>query len=231
MGRTVLVTGANRGIGAQTAKELARRGHRILLGARDVEAGRAIQRGLEPGDHRVIAIDVADPLAIRRAVRDLDDEGIVVDVLVNNAGVLLEGGALEVGSEPIDTSWKVNVLGPWQLMQKLVPGMIERGYGRVVNVSSGGGSFGEGSMMTGHASYAVTKAALNALTVVTAASVPEGVDVKINAACPGWVRTRMGGDAALRSVEEGAAGIVALATLEADGTNGGFFRDAAPIPW
>ena len=229
MPRTALVTGANRGLGAQTAKDLARRGLRVLLGVRDVDAGQSIRSRLDAGDHRVIALDVADRLSIRRALRELADDGIDVDVLVNNAGVLLEGDALAATHDQMESSWRVNVQGAWELMQGVLGGMIARGYGRVVNVSSGGGSFGEGTMMAGHATYAVSKAALNALTVVTA-SVVSG-DVKINAVCPGWVRTRMGGDGAPRSVEEGAAGIVRLATLEADGPHGGFFRDDESIPW
>ena len=121
MTRTALVTGSNRGLGAQTAKELA-----------------------QAGDHRVIALDVGDRTSIRRALRELADDGVEIDVLVNNAGVLFEGDALSVGADRAETSWRVNVQGPWELMQRLVPGMISRGYGRVVNVSSGGGSFGEG---------------------------------------------------------------------------------------
>jgi NAD(P)-dependent dehydrogenase (short-subunit alcohol dehydrogenase family) len=105
--------------------------------------------------------------------------------------------------------------------------MIERGYGRVVNVSSGAGSFAEG--LEGPPAYAVSKAALNALTVRLATETRG--DVKVNAACPGWVRTRMGGSGAPRSVEEGADTIVWLATLGPDGPTGGFFRDRQPIEW
>lgn len=230
MARTALITGANRGLGAETARELSRRGLRVVLGVRDVEAGRATQRGLAPGDHRVLELDLVDRTSLRRALRSLEDDGIVVDVLVNNAGILHEGTALTTRIEDVESSWRANVQGPWQLIQGVLPGMIDRGYGRVVNVSSGGGSFGEGTMMAGHASYAVSKAALNALTVVTAAVV-DAPDVKINAVCPGWVRTRMGGEGAPRAVEDGAAGIVRLATLDADGPHGGFFRDHDRVPW
>lgn len=230
MARTALVTGSNRGLGAQTAKELAQVGMRLVLAARNADAAEIVRRGLQPGDHRVLALDVGDRTSIRRALRELADDGVEVDVLVNNAGVLHEGDALSARGDRAEESWRVNVQGPWELMQRLVPGMVSRSYGRVVNVSSGGGSFGEGTMMTGHAAYAVSKAALNALTVVIAAQV-DGQTVKINAACPGWVRTRMGGDGAPRSVEEGTAGIVTLATLGEDGPHGGFFRDGAPVPW
>jgi NAD(P)-dependent dehydrogenase (short-subunit alcohol dehydrogenase family) len=227
MAKTALVTGANRGIGARTAQLLSERGLRMILAVRDPAAGEEILASLHGDGHEVLALDVEDPASIRQAIDALSTTS--VDVLVNNAGVLRAGDALNADPTDMDLSWRVNVRGPWMLVEGLVPGMVERGYGRVVNVSSGGGSFGEGSMMTGHATYAVTKAALNALTVCTAALV-EG-DVKINAACPGWVRTRMGGDAAPRSVDEGAGGIVWLATLPADGPHGGFFRDGEAVPW
>lgn len=227
MAKTALVTGANRGIGARTAQLLSERGLRMILAVRDPAAGEEILASLHGDGHELLALDVADPASIGQAIDALSTTS--VDVLVNNAGVLRAGDALDADPEDMDLSWRVNVRGPWMLVEGLVPGMVERGYGRVVNVSSGGGSFGEGSMMTGHAPYAVTKAALNALTVCTAALV-EG-DVKINAACPGWVRTRMGGDAAPRSVDEGAGGIVWLATLPADGPHGGFFRDGEAVPW
>jgi NAD(P)-dependent dehydrogenase (short-subunit alcohol dehydrogenase family) len=229
--RTALVTGANRGIGLETAKRLAADGHRIVLGVRDVALGEEARSQL-PGAsprHVVLQVDVADPESIRSAMRQLESDGIEIDILVNNAGFLEEGDALKAPIESMDAHWRINIRGPWLLIQECLPGMQARGFGRIVNVSSGGGSFGEGSMMIGHAAYAVTKAALNALTVTTAGIV-EG-DVKVNAACPGWVRTRMGGDEAPRTVEEGADGIVWLATLDANGPHGGFYRDREPVPW
>mgnify|MGYP006277973901 CR=1 FL=1 len=227
MAKTALVTGANRGIGARTAQLLSERGLRVIVAVRDRAAGEQTLTSLHGDGHQVLELDVADPASIRSALDALSSGP--VDVLVNNAGVLRPGDALNADLDDMDLSWRVNVRGPWMLVADLLPGMVERGHGRVVNVSSGGGSFGEGSMMTGHATYAVTKAALNALTVCSAALV-EG-DVKINAACPGWVRTRMGGDSAPRSVDEGAGGIVWLATLPADGPHGGFFRDGEAVPW
>lgn len=226
---TALVTGANRGLGLETCRQLARRGHRCVLGVRDPAAGETALRELQGGEHLVLPIDVADPASIDTAVATLRERDLDIDVLVNNAGLLVEGTALEVDLEGIDASWATNTRGPWRLIQLLLPPMLERGHGRVVNVGSGGGSFGEGSMMAGHAAYAVTKAALHALTVVTAAQVHG--DVKVNACCPGWVRTRMGGEQAELPVEEGARGIVWLATLDAEGPNGGFFRHGTAIPW
>lgn len=231
--RTALVTGANRGLGLATAQALAALHHRVVLGVRDVDAGADALASLAPApagsEHRVLALDVGYPDSIEAALIEVEREGIAIDVLINNAGVLEEGTVLNARLEHFDDSWAVNVRGPWLLIRALMPDMNARGFGRIVNVSSGGGSFGEGSMMAGHASYAVTKAALNALTVVSAESA-QG-DVKVNAVCPGWVRTRMGGEHAKRSVEEGRAGIVHLATLDAAGPSGGFFRDGEAIPW
>ena len=231
--RTALITGANRGLGLGAARALASRDHRVVLGVRDRQAGEAAIATLAtPSNgsaHRVLMIDVGDPDSVHAALAQLASDGVTSDVLVNNAGVLDEGTSFTAEAAHFDHAWAVNVRGPWLLLRTLVPAMIERGFGRVVNVSSGGGSFGEGSMMAGHAAYAVTKAALNALTVVSAELVRG--DVKINAACPGWVRTRMGGENAPRSLEEGISGIVHLATLDAGGPNGGFFRDGSAIPW
>lgn len=117
--------------------------------------------------------------------------------------------------------------GPYQLMQAAVPEMGARGYGRVVNMSSDWGSFHEG--LHGPGAYGVAKAGLNALTLAAARQAPEGV--KINAMCPGWVRTRMGGSGATRTPEQGADTALWLATLPEDGPNGGFFRDRKPLAW
>ena len=229
MKRTVLVTGANRGIGLAIARQLAELGHSVLLGSRDLKAGEdaaASFRG--PGlDVTPIYFDLAAPATIDAAVDSIERSGRTVDVLVNNAGVLHERPLLELTDREIADSLAVHLTGPSRLMRALVPGMVARGYGRIVNVSSGWGSFAEG--MGGPGAYGVTKAALNALTVRLSKELPPAV--KINAMCPGWVRTRMGGDAADRTPDEGAATAVWLATLPADGPAGGFFRDRKAIDW
>jgi NAD(P)-dependent dehydrogenase (short-subunit alcohol dehydrogenase family) len=145
---------------------------------------------------------------------------------VNNAGVYPTEGVFQVSEETFRGALEIITVGPFRTCKAFVPGMIERSYGRVVNVSSGGGSFGEG---LGPAAYAVSKAALNALAVKASQAVRG--DVKANAMCPGWVRTDMGGAGAPRSPEEAADTLVWLATLPADGPNGGFFRDRKPLPW
>ena len=217
--KRALVTGANRGIGLAIAEGLVDRGHQVLLGARDRSAGEAAARRIGGA---ALQLDVADPASIRRAV----EEAGPVDVLVNNAGVLGSGGVLN-DPEDFAESMAVMVHGPYLLMHYLTPGMEARGYGRVVNVSSGWGAFSDG--VEGPGGYGVAKAALNALTVSAARSLPDSV--KVNAMCPGWVRTRMGGAGANRSVEEGADTALWLATLGADGPTGAFFRDRKPIDW
>ncbi|MEO1000763.1 MAG: SDR family NAD(P)-dependent oxidoreductase [Pseudomonadota bacterium] len=133
----------------------------------------------------------------------------------------------DVDGPELSATLAVNTVAPAALIGALGPGMAARGWGRIVNVSSGWGSFDEG--LGGPAAYAISKAALNAVTVRGARAL--GPAVKVNAACPGWVRTRMGGAGADRAPEEGAETPLWLATLPDDGPTGGFFRDRSPIAW
>ena len=228
MSRVALVTGGNRGIGIEACRQLAASGMRVVLTARNQEkgeaaAGRLRAEGLDVAYER---LDVTDGESVAACARRLSDAGTNVDVLVNNAGVYPTEGVFSVSEETFRGALEINTVGPFRTCRAFVPGMIERGYGRVVNVSSGGGSFGEG---LGPAGYAVSKAALNALTIKVAQALRG--DVKANAMCPGWVRTDMGGAGAPRSPEEAVDTLLWLATLPADGPNGGFFRDRRPIPW
>jgi len=226
--RTALVTGGNRGIGLEACRRLAESGMRVVLGTRNPEKGEDATRELRNGGLEVTSeqLDVSDPQSVEDCFRRLADAGTEIDVLVNNAGVYPTEGVFSVSEETFETALEVNTVGPFRTCRALVPRMVQRGYGRVVNVSSGGGSFGEG---LGPAAYAVSKAALNALTVKMSQAVRG--DVKVNAMCPGWVRTDMGGSGAPRSPREAVDTLMWLATLPADGPNGGFFRDRKPIPW
>lgn len=229
MKRTVLVTGGNRGIGLAIARQLAELGNAVLLGSRELKAGQAAAKSLhrQELDIEAVRVDLTNAESIDAALGQIQASGRQIDVLVNNAGVLHEKPLLELTDAEISDSIAVHLAGPLRLIRALVPRMIERGYGRIVNVSSGWGSFAEG--MGGPGLYGITKAALNALTVRFSKELP--ASVKVNAMCPGWVRTRMGGESASRSPDEGADTAVWLATLPDNGPTGGFFRDRKPIKW
>jgi NAD(P)-dependent dehydrogenase (short-subunit alcohol dehydrogenase family) len=235
--RVAFVTGANRGIGLEIVHQLAHRGMTAVLGSRSMEKGEVAAAVLAARGTAVpppVALDVTDAASIRAAVAEVVDRHGRIDVLINNAGILKEGFSPEDSSvfdAPADLvmlTYLTNTVGPLRLIQAVVPAMRERGYGRVVNVSSGAGQLAD--MQSGFPAYRMSKAALNALTRLTAAEIGPG-DVKVNAMCPGWVRTDMGGPNATRSVEQGADTAVWLATLPADGPSGGFFRDRKPIAW
>jgi NAD(P)-dependent dehydrogenase (short-subunit alcohol dehydrogenase family) len=226
---TALVTGGNRGIGLEACRQLAKAGLHVVLTARVAERGEEAARTLRDEGLEVSSeqLDVTDGASVDDCARRLAEAGVEIGVLVNNAGVYPTEGVFSVDEETFRRALEINTLGPFRTCRAFVPAMVERGYGRVVNISSGGGSFGEG---IGPVAYGASKAALNALTVKVAEAVRG--DVKANAMCPGWVRTDMGGSGAPRSPEEAADTLVWLATLPpADGPNGGFFRDRHPIPW
>lgn len=217
--KRAFVTGGNRGIGLAIAKGLADQGHEVLIGVRDLTAGDKVARKFGAS---AVELDLTDAASIARAADHLGE----VDILINNAGVLGSGRVLDDPHDFAD-SMAVMVHGPYLLMHHLTPHMAAQGYGRVVNVSSGWGAFSDG--VAGPASYGVAKAALNGLTVAAARTLPR--TVKVNAMCPGWVRTRMGGMGATRSPAEGADTAIWLATLSDTGPTGGFFRDRKPIDW
>lgn len=216
MTRRALVTGGNRGIGKAIAAGLVAEGLEVLIGVRDIVAGE--EAAAEIGA-RAIPLDLTDPDACDRGAQG-------VTVLVNNAGVLWSGNIFD-SMDRFETSMDVMVHGPYSLIRACLPAMQDARYGRIVNVSSGWGSFTEG--LGGGGAYGVAKAALNALTVIADRDTTDFI--KVNAMCPGWVRTRMGGAGATRSPEEGADTGIWLATLPESGPSGGFFRDRKPIEW
>jgi NAD(P)-dependent dehydrogenase (short-subunit alcohol dehydrogenase family) len=238
--RTALVTGANRGLGRAIAGRLAEEGLRVVAAARDGDAAAATANAIAAagGDALPLVLDVSDPVAIAAGVAELMAQGVHVDVLVNNAGILIDGehDILSLPRVTLATTLETNVVGPLLLTQALLPGMVERGYGRVVNMSSTLGTLHDiGDRDSPYAvvdspAYRLSKGALNLLTGLFARAA-DHPDVLVNAACPGWVRTDMGSDRAPLSVTEGADTPVWLATLPAGGPSGGLFRERAPIPW
>jgi NAD(P)-dependent dehydrogenase (short-subunit alcohol dehydrogenase family) len=229
--RVALVTGGNRGIGLEVCRQLAALGHRVVLTARSLSKARTAAATFGSSSLVTAApLDVLDTGSIRALADDLAARGEHVDVLVNNAAVLRDEGVgiVELPADDLRTTFETNLFGPIAVSQAFAPGMVARGYGRIVNVSSEAGQLA--SMNTYAPAYSMSKAALNAFTRQLAAAT-RGSGVLVNSACPGWVRTAMGGPGAPRSVEEGADTIVWLATLGAKGPTGGFFSDRKSIPW
>jgi len=232
--RVAVVTGANRGIGLEIARQLAKlAGIHVVLTARDAAKGEAAAKKLrgEKLDVESRALDVNSEESVRAFADWLSATHGRCDILVNNAGIMADPrGSRVLDSKP--TTWRAtldtNLLGPLLMIQALVPLMKRNGYGRIVNVSSGQGQLTD--MGVGTPAYRVSKTALNALTRTTAAEL-KGSGILANAMCPGWVRTDMGGASAPRSVEQGADTALWLATLPDSGPSGGYFRDRKPIPW
>jgi NAD(P)-dependent dehydrogenase (short-subunit alcohol dehydrogenase family) len=221
-----LVTGGNRGIGREVGRQLAERGHTVILTARSAGAAASAARTMnaEP-----LPLDVTDPASVAAAARWTSDRYGKLDVLVNNAAITYDtwqqaaGADLAVVREAAET----NLYGPWLMVQEFLPLLRASGHGRIVNVSSEAASLA--SMGSGTPAYTASKVALNALTRMLAAEL-RGDRILVNAVCPGWVATDMGGPGG-RPVAAGAASVTWAALLPDDGPTGGFFRDGHPLPW
>jgi NAD(P)-dependent dehydrogenase (short-subunit alcohol dehydrogenase family) len=230
--RVALVTGANRGIGLEICRQLGAAGCRVVLTARDAARGERAAAALreEGTEVHFLQLDVTEPASLRRAAAAVESDCGRLDALVNNAAVALDqeeslaGVDLAVTRRTLET----NLIGALACCQAFLPLMRWQGYGRIVNVSSGRGSFAK--LAAGGPSYRISKTALNALTVILADEVKEH-NILVNAMTPGWVRTRLGGIKAPRSTAEGAETAVWLATLPDDGPRGKFFRDREEFPW
>ena len=220
-----LVTGANRGIGFETARQLVGKGFEVLLGARDAEEGQAAAERIGA---TWLPLDVADAESVREAADWVRREHGRLDVLINNAGLLLDeaSGLLDFDEAAVLATLQVNLLGAWRMAAAFVP-LMKKG-GRIVNISSGAGQLSR--MGAWAPAYSVSKAALNAHTLQLALALKDK-GIAVNAVCPGWVKTRMGGHGARKSVEDGADTPVWLAAEAPASLSGRFFRDRKEIPW
>ena len=231
--RVALVTGANRGLGLETSRQLLAKEMTVVMAGRDQAALERARNTLDE-DARArslaVPIDVTDAHSIEAAYRIVRERVGSVDVLVNNAAVLLfeHEDVLSIPASAYRQTFETNVFGVIDVCRRFVPDMVQRRYGRVVNVSSGAGQLA--TMTTYAPAYSMSKAALNALTRILASTYGEA-GVLVNAVDPGWVRTDMGGPSAPRSLQEGTDTIVWLATLPDDGPSGKFFHDRRAIHW
>jgi NAD(P)-dependent dehydrogenase (short-subunit alcohol dehydrogenase family) len=229
--KTVLVTGANKGIGYEVARQLAEKGFQVFIGARNRNAGRkaADEIGKKSGKATFLKIDVADQASVTAAAREFAKAADHLDVLVNNAGIIVDGddAILEISDELLRKTLETNTLGALRVTRAFVPLLRKSKAPRVINVSSGGGQLTGGSDGWSPA-YCISKTALNAVTSQLATALPK---FAVNSVCPGWVRTDMGGQGASRSVEEGADTIVWLAADAAQNLTAKFLRDRKEIPW
>ena len=228
--KLALITGANRGLGLETARQLGQQGFTVVLGCRTEEKGAIAADTLRNEGLEAIPLelDVSSADSIEAAAQSLANKVDSLDVLVNNAAVHYDSWqqAITVDFNIVEEAWTTNLLGPWRVTTAFLSLLRKSSAPRIVNVSSEGGSLA--SMGAGTPAYSVTKAGLNALTRTMAAEL-EGEGFLVNAVCPGWTATDMGGGG--RPVPEGAKSIVWAALLEQDGPTGGFFRDGKPLPW
>ena len=229
--KTALITGANKGIGHEVARQLAAKGFHVFVAARNAKAGRKTAEEIAKncGKATFLEIDVSDNDSVANAAREFSKIEDHLDVLVNNAGIIVDGdnAVLEIRDDLFRKTLETNALGPLRVTRAFAPWLRKSKAPRVVNVSSGGGQLTGGADGWAPA-YCISKTALNGVTVQLAAALPK---FAVNSVCPGWVRTDMGGQNASRSVEEGADTIVWLASEAPQDLTAKFLRDRKEIPW
>ncbi|QHV99454.1 SDR family oxidoreductase [Spirosoma endbachense] len=231
--RTALITGANKGIGKEVARQLAQRGFAVFIGARDLAKGREASEELCRAGYEAtfIQLDVTDPVSIRNACGTFSQKADHLDILVNNAGILEDHGEtiVKLNPELLDRTFKSNVSGPIMVIQDFLAYLAKSpSGGRIINVSSGAGALND--MDTYAPAYSISKTALNAVTKQFAGAL-RNQKIAVNCVDPGWVRTDMGGTNASRPVEKGAETIVWLATDAPQHETGKFWHDKREIDW
>ncbi|MCY7834347.1 SDR family oxidoreductase [Bacillus spizizenii] len=231
--QVAFVTGGNRGIGYELVKQLALKGgFKVILASRDPKMGHEAAEKLKESDLDVsfVMLDVDNQESIRQAAITVSERYGRLDVLINNAGVYLNVNEKLLTMDPsiLEKTMRTNFFGAYYVIHSFIPLMEKQGYGRIINVSSGYGTMREMAQQ-GVGAYKLSKLSLNGLTQLVSAEVKG--DIKINAVCPGWVSTDMGGPSAPRTPKQAAESILWLATIGPEGPNGGFFRDGKRIEW
>lgn len=237
-----LVTGANKGLGKEAARQFLARGMAVVMGSRDPERGVVAARDLgADGAALPVRLDVTDPASVEAVADRLRRDYGRLDVLVNNAGTVVDRLVADTTAVQMRTTFEVNVFGVVTVVHAMLPLLRASAAPRVVNVSSTTASLGLTSGGTDfggdadrRAAYSSSKTALNMLTVQYARAFAKDAGlshIKINSATPGYVATDLNGHRGTRTVEQGVRVIVDLATLAEDGPSGGFFNDQGPVPW
>ncbi|MGD0061664.1 MAG: SDR family oxidoreductase [Verrucomicrobiia bacterium] len=229
--RIALVTGANKGIGHEIARQLAEKGFHVFIGARKVPEGKQAAEAIAKsgGSAEFVEIDVSDRASIERAAKAVASKVDHLDVLVNNAGIMQDSkGIADVNDETFLATLTTNTLGPLRVTQTFLPLLLKSARGTVVNLSSGLGQLSE--MGETYPAYSISKTALNAVMRQFAAALRDK-GVTVNSVCPGWVKTDMGGPNAQRTVQQGADTVTWLATDAPRDLTGQFLRDRKVIPW
>jgi len=238
--RIVLVTGANKGIGLELARQLGKAGHHVLLGARDEARGRAAAKTLQDEGIavRFVTIDLSDSASLKAVAADIEANEGRIDILVNNAGVAIQGDGLpgSTGLDVVRRTFETNFFGTVAVTQALLPLVKKSSAGRIVNVSSGLGSIALNAdpnwdyAAVKLIGYNGSKAALNLFTVLLAAELKD-TGIKVNAVNPGYTATDLNGNSGHQSIEEGAAETVRMAQIPDDGPTGGFTSTEGVEPW
>jgi NAD(P)-dependent dehydrogenase (short-subunit alcohol dehydrogenase family) len=237
--KIALISGANKGIGKEVARQLGKKGFKVLIGSRDTGRGEAAAAELRKAgiDAQPIQLDVTDEESVDKAISLIEKNHGHLDVLVNNAGIVNDTATgIETSIDSVDKTMQTNFIGPLRLLQKSVPLLEKSGAGRVVNVSSTLGSHqtltdpSSGFQNFMYIGYSSSKSALNMLTIIAAHNLGSK-NIKVNAICPGYVATDINNNSGPRSVEQGAAIVVKMATLPDDGPTGTYVNDDGTIPW